>query len=259
MTERLALVTGASRGIGRSVALRLADDGYRVIAIARDPGALRLLQAETPTRRLGRLVTRSCDVRDSARVAELVREIEDAYGSVDVLVSNAGVNHQGEFERQSGEDYDDTFDVNVRGFVTLAGALIPGMESRGGGSMVVLVSSAGLRGFAGSSLYCGSKFALVGIIDALQEELRPKGIRVTALCPGWVNTGLAAASGLDGAYGSKVLQPDDVAAAVAYILDQREDVVIERLVIRSLAERPYSSMLMATELAMIERKRANRT
>jgi len=188
MQQRVALVTGASRGIGRSIARRLAADGLRIVASARSEGALDELVKQLGE---GHLAVRM-DVADAASIDEALATIAERAGAIDVLVNNAGIAESCPYDRTDDEAWDRMMRINALGPMRLCRALVPPMAERGWGRVVTVASNAGLVGYAYSSAYCASKHAIVGYQRALALEVAKAGVTVNAVCPGWVDTEMAA-------------------------------------------------------------------
>ena len=195
---RNALVTGAARGIGRGVALALADAGMNVALADLAGGASGLTYelagkaeleeaAKEVEARGVRALALACDVRSAAQAAAAVDATLLSLGTLDLLVNNAGVVHFDALASFSEERWDLLFDVNVKGtFLMCRAAVTPLTASKG--AIVNVASVAGKRGYAGGSGYCASKFAVVGLTQSLAMELAPQGVRVNAVCPGILGT-----------------------------------------------------------------------
>ena len=244
LNSQVAVVTGASRGIGRSVCLALAKDGVRVIAVARSEKLLEQLVSEATTLQ-GEVVAAPADVRRSDDAASAVALTMSRYGKIDILVNNAGVEWPKAIDETSDADYEHMLDTNLRGYFRFCRSVVPIMKRQRNGYIVNLASTAGLRGYAGDSVYCATKWGVQGLTDALHEELRPYGIRVCSIAPGSVNTDIAKEtwSPPEDPFRAHMLQPEDVARAIIYVVSQPRHVVIEHIVLRPLVELPYSSML----------------
>lgn len=184
------LITGVSSGLGRSFAKAALDVGHQVAGTVRSPEAARLFETLAP----GRAIAVQLDITDFDAMPAAVAEVERRLGPVDVLVNNAGYGHEGALEESTMEDLRRQFDVNVFGAVALIKAVLPGMRSRRGGRIVNVTSMGGFITMPGISVYCGSKFALEGISEALGKEVAPFNVHVTALAPGQFRTDWAGRS-----------------------------------------------------------------
>jgi NADP-dependent 3-hydroxy acid dehydrogenase YdfG len=182
---KVALVTGASGGIGAAVARRLHDAGAAVGLLSRRGDDLGL------ERGLGL----SCDVRDRADVAGTTDEVVGRFGRLDIVVANAGVGSYGPFLELDPDELEAMVDVNLKGTLYTAAAALPHLIAAGGGDFVALASVAGLRGFPGEAVYNASKFGQVGFTRALDHELREQGVRAACICPGGVKTDFAIGTG----------------------------------------------------------------
>ncbi|MFC7556333.1 oxidoreductase [Pseudoroseomonas wenyumeiae] len=184
------LITGISSGLGRAFASGALAAGHRVIGTVRTAEAGAAFTAQAP----GRAHAVMLDVTDFAAVPDAVAEAERAAGPVDVLVNNAGYGHEGILEESSLDDMRRQFDANVFGAVAMIQAVLPGMRERRSGHIVNVTSMAGFITMPGVAFYCGSKFALEGISEALGKEVKHLGIHVTALAPGQFRTDWAGRS-----------------------------------------------------------------
>jgi 3-oxoacyl-[acyl-carrier protein] reductase len=189
LSQRVALVTGGSRGIGRAVALELAQAGARVaIDYRRDEGAANSLVRQIRAGG-GEAMALAGDVADAGEARQLVRDAVSAWQSLDILVVNAGI---WEADRAGGGDlevWDRTLAINLRGAYLVTDAAIPHLE-KSGGSIVFMSSTAGQRGEAGHSAYASTKGALIAYTKSLAAELGTRGVRVNCVAPGWVETDL---------------------------------------------------------------------
>ena len=213
---RVAIITGASRGIGYAIAQELARRGYRLALVARNQAAL-----EEATRRLAGTGAESrafvCDVREAAGVNAAFRDILAWAGRVDVLVNNAGIGGFGAVQELSEEVWDNTLDTNLRGAFLCSRAVAPLMIRQRSGYIINIGSLAGKNFFAGAAAYCASKWGLMGLTKCMGEDLRGYGIRVSVICPGSVHTEFSPHAGKDP---KKMLQPEDVARTVGWLLEQ---------------------------------------
>lgn len=214
LTDRIAVVTGASTGIGRAIAGALGEAGCSLAICARTRGdleeaALVLRRTSTP-----RVLAITCDVSDEEEVAGLAEGVLDELGVPDILVNNAGVGVFGRFLDLGVEDFDRTFAVNVRGAFLCSRAFLPAMVEAGGGVVVNIASLAGKHAFAGGSVYAASKHAVMGLSKCMMLDLREDGIRVITVCPGSVDTPFFEKQDHMTPERAKILTPDDVASLV---------------------------------------------
>jgi len=184
---RVALVTGASSGIGRALASRLARAGMRVALVARRREALEALASEI-AREGGDACAFPCDVESAPEVAATVRAATDRFGGVDLLVNNAGYGHHRAFLDWDIDDMERMMRVNFFGALRFTKALLPGMVARGRGSLVFVASVAGKIATPEESAYCASKFAMIGLAQSLSLEVEDAGVHVLVVCPGVVRT-----------------------------------------------------------------------
>jgi len=205
------VITGAGKGIGKSLALALAKEGANLGLISRTSGDLEALRSA---------LTEVYDVKVSIAVADIsVREeaeravvsIQNELGSIDALINNAGIAKFGTFLEMDPADWERHMEVNLFGTYYVTRAALPAMVEKNSGNIINISSTAGERGFATGSAYCASKFALMGMTEALAQEVRKHNIRVVALTPSTVNTGLAESAGLKIGDEDRMMQPEDVA------------------------------------------------
>ena len=191
ITAKTFLITGVSSGLGRAFAEGALGAGHRVIGTVRNEGDADTFAALAAA---GRAYPLILDVTDFAAIPAAVAEAERHAGAVEVLVNNAGYGHEGVLEESSMDDLQRQFAANVYGPVAMMKAVLPGMRKRRSGHIVNVTSMGGLITMPGISFYCGSKFALEGISEALGKEVADFGIRVTALAPGQFRTDWAGRS-----------------------------------------------------------------
>jgi 3-oxoacyl-[acyl-carrier protein] reductase len=220
----VALVTGASRGIGAACAAALAEAGYDVaVGYASDAeGAARTVAAVEAAGR--RAVSHAADVADEDAAAGLVEAAEEALGPLDALVLNAGITRDGLVVRMSSEDWSAVIDINLSGAFFTARPALRGMLRRRTGSIVAVSSIVGLIGNAGQVNYAAAKAGLVGMVRALAREAGGRGVRVNAVAPGYIATEMTAGLSEEQRAGilaatplGRLGTPEDVAAAVAFL------------------------------------------
>lgn len=226
-----ALVTGATEGIGRATALALGRAGYRVGLCARTTGRLDALATEL--RAAGIVAAAAAaDVGDPDQVAAAVRRTTDELGDIDVLVNNAGVLIARPVEELTLEDWDGTMRTNLRGLFLATRAVLPGMRRRRRGTIVNVASLAGRNGFAGGTAYAASKHGVLGFSRSLMLEVRKDGVRVIAVCPGSVDTGMLRDQPMLTSDPEKILRPEDVADTIVHALGLPERAMVSELDIR---------------------------
>jgi NADP-dependent 3-hydroxy acid dehydrogenase YdfG len=210
MHDRVALITGASRGIGASTAKLLAGEGMKLGLASRSGDDLGLDGA----------IGIECDVTDAAQVDAAVARTVEQHGRLDVLVNNAGVGAYGSYLDLPPEQLDEMVDVNLKGTLYAVRAALPHLLDSDAADIVTIASVAGLRGLPNEAVYCASKFGQVGFMRALDHELHEQGVRCTSICPGGVATDFAMGRGrtpdmpeLEG-----MMSGDDVAETVLFVL-----------------------------------------
>jgi 3-oxoacyl-[acyl-carrier protein] reductase len=216
MKCKVAIVTGASRGIGRATALALARRGIRIALAGRDREALLAVEKEIGA---GSIAVPT-DVSDENAVAKLVERTSRDLGPVDLLVNNAGTLVRASVVETEAVAWDRVLDVNLKGAFLCTRAVLPSMIERGRGRIVNVSSISGKLGTPLLSAYCASKWGLLGFSLAASEELKARGIQVFSVCPGSVNTEMLQ-QGLPGA--SPDMEPEDVASVIVYLGTEAPD------------------------------------
>jgi len=230
-TPPVALVTGATEGIGRAIAFALGRAGYRVGVCARTPSRLRDLLEELSQAGIT-AAGHPADVGLASDVETMAGKVTSALGPVDVLVNNAGVALLRPFDQLTLADWDTTMATNLRSMFLVTQAVLPGMRARKRGAIVNIASLAGRNGFAGGTAYCASKHAVLGFGRALMMEVRKDSVRVITICPGSVDTPLIRNQEMLRPNLAAVLMPEDVAAAVLDSLALPERALISELDLR---------------------------
>ncbi len=220
-----ALVTGASRGIGRSIALDLAQQGYCVGLLARTLEDLNSLAEEIE--QLGsQAIIVPADVRDASAVHHAVKTFIKKAGKIDLLVNNAGILKEG-CSNISPEDFADLIQTNLVGAVSVIQAVLPSMKEADSGAIINLISRSGKAAYPQVGGYSASKFGFYGYNEALFKELADTGIRVSAICPSFTNTEMA--QGLKDLSPEEMIQPEDVVKTLRYLLSLSKGASIKEI------------------------------
>jgi NADP-dependent 3-hydroxy acid dehydrogenase YdfG len=228
LAGKVALVTGASRGIGAAVARALAAAGVRLALASRSGDDLGLDGA----------VARPCDVRRPEDLEALAAEAVARFGGIDILVANAGVGAYGPFLELPADQLEEMIDVNVKGTLYAVRAALPHLLESDAADIVTLASEAGRRGLPLEAVYCASKFAQVGFTRALEHELREQGVRCSNVCPGGVATDFAMGRGRtpDMPALAGMMTPENVAEVVLFVITRPRNHRILETAFRPVAE-----------------------
>ena len=228
LAGKVSLITGASRGIGLALARTLGGMGLKLALCARDRS--RLSAAATELERCGfPVLAVPADVTRASDLALLVERAEATLGPIHVLINNAGIGYFAPVQDTTEARWDLVLDTNLKAVFLLSRLVAPGMILRRAGHIVNIASLAGKNAFPGGATYCASKWGLLGFTQSMAEDLRPFGIRVSAVCPGTVATEFSPHTGKAS---EKMLQPEDVAHAVEMILTEAPQSFISEVVLR---------------------------
>ncbi|NOQ36161.1 MAG: SDR family NAD(P)-dependent oxidoreductase [Methylococcaceae bacterium] len=229
-TNKIAVITGASQGIGKAIALGLAEDGYQTILIARSHDKL-LAVAEEITQINPALKPElfALDILQGENIKNVIQQIQEKYQGIDVFINNAGVWLTGSLGVEK-EKIENLLATNFIAPYLFIDEVSPFMKQQGAGYIINISSRSGKIGFAGSGLYSASKFALNGLSESLYKELAPFGIKVTNICPSWVNTEMAqeANSPLNP---EDMIQPQDIVTSLRYLLNLSAPTAVKELLI----------------------------
>ena len=224
LKNKVALVTGGSRGIGRAIALKLAEDGADVaILYAGNEGAAQ--QTARDIEALGaKALAEQCDVSDYEQVAAAVGRVKEALGGVDILVNNAGITKDRLALRMSPEEFDRVLSVNLNGTFHTIRALYADFMKRRSGRIINIASVAGVMGNAGQANYAASKAGVIGLTKTIARELAPRGVTCNAIAPGFIETDMTASMNQDAFEAmartiplARVGRPEDVANLAAFL------------------------------------------
>ncbi|MBB3111648.1 3-oxoacyl-[acyl-carrier protein] reductase [Paenibacillus phyllosphaerae] len=213
LQHQTAIITGAGKGIGKSTAIALAKEGVHLGLIARSEADLAALKDELSSHNVN-VYYATADVSDKGQVDQAVAGLIGQLGRVDILINNAGIASFGKLVDMEPEQWERIINVNLMGTYYVTRAALPTMLEQNSGAIINVASTAGLSGFATGSAYCASKFAVMGLTEALMQEVRKSNIRVTALTPSTVNTELAVNAGLPIGNEDRMMQPEDVAELI---------------------------------------------
>ncbi|OUJ76355.1 short-chain dehydrogenase [Hymenobacter crusticola] len=230
LTNQVAIVTGASRGIGKATALLLAMQGASVVAVARSTDELEELALKTQGLAI------SADVCDEEDVQNVVAETLRYYGHVDILVCNAGIGSFNPLENFETAEWDQIFDVNVKGTFLMCKAVVPHLKAQRHGHIVGIASDVSKRTFANGTAYGASKYAQDALLGSLRKEVRPYGIKVSTIYPGLVDTYFNDSQPGGPEVEKTHLKPSDIAQAVRYVLEAPAHVVVDELMIHPLTQ-----------------------
>ena len=222
LNGKTALVTGASRGIGRAIALRLAEDGANVAVIYAGSAD----KAEAVVNEITALGVNAkayrCNVADSAAVNETVKAVTNDLGKIDILVNNAGITRDGLMLRMKDEDFDAVLDTNLKGAFNMIRACYSGFIRKKSGRLINISSVSGIMGNAGQANYSASKAGVIGLTKSVARELASRGITCNAVAPGFIQTDMTENLGdnnplLNSIPLGRMGKPEDIAAAVAFL------------------------------------------
>jgi len=231
LRNKSAIITGASRGIGRSTALALAREGMRVALVARSADNLEEVATQIRTEG-GEAFALPYDFSDSAGIPALAAGLIKILGGLDALINNAGTFLERDLVEMTDQELRHVLDVNLVAPFALTRELLPDLRKTSG-RIINLASTSGLQGYAQQSGYCASKAGLLGMMRALAIEEKPFGIRIHNLCPGGVDTDFINHTRLgERLAGQVMIAPDDIGEMVAFLLRQPANVDISELVIR---------------------------
>lgn len=222
LNGKTALVTGASRGIGRAIALRLAEDGANVAVIYAGSAD----KAEAVVNEITALGVNAkayrCNVADSAAVNETVKAVTNDLGKIDILVNNAGITRDGLMLRMKDEDFDAVLDTNLKGAFNMIRACYSGFIRKKSGRIINISSVSGIMGNVGQANYSASKAGVIGLTKSVARELASRGITCNAVAPGFIQTDMTENLGdnnplLNSIPLGRMGKPEDIAAAVAFL------------------------------------------
>ena len=237
LKDKIALVTGASRGIGYASSLALAEEGATLVGIARNEKDLAALE-QAILAKGGKAKTFACDVTKAADVKKAFDGAVAAFGRIDILVNNAGIGGYRPFLEWTEDDYDKIMATNAKSTWLCCKEVIPHMLEQGGGNIVNVSSVAGLQGYPNEGIYCMSKFAQVALSQSLDREFYQQNIKVSLVCPGGVETHFAIGDGrtYEGQNMKGFSSAEDVAEAILLTVIPRGRSRVVNVILRPMNE-----------------------
>ncbi len=224
---KTAIITGASKGIGRGIAQAMANEGANLVLMARSADTLEDLKSNFQSRGI-ECVVYAGSVANEHDVASCIQLALDIFGQIDVLINNAGVGVFKAVEDISTEEWDHTMEVNVKGTFLMTKAVIPQMKEQKHGRIINIASDVSKRTFPYGSVYCASKYAQHGFADAVRKEVLKDGIKVSTIYPGMVDTYFAG-NEPGSEERAQHLKPKDIAQAVMYLLHTPDYIVVDEI------------------------------
>jgi 3-oxoacyl-[acyl-carrier protein] reductase len=237
LAGKVAIVTGASRGIGRAISVALAQESATVVLAARSAQHLRET-ADKVTQAGGTAHTVTTELTDEQSIKSLIAETAEQFGRLDILVNNAGITHSALLEETATEDWERLMWVNARAPFILCREALPLLRKAERAYIINIASVVGVKGYPEQSAYTSSKHALRGMTISLAEELRDTNIRVHVLCPGGVATDMVARVRPDIAR-DELIKPEELAELVHYLVTHRGNAVVDELHIRRATSAPW--------------------
>ena len=237
LNGKVAIITGASSGIGEAAARVLAAEGANLVITARREEKLSTLVNDFKLKGTKAIYV----VGDASKEETALQTVEAAmkeFGRIDILLNNTGIGNYKELVDTSAAEYDEMMITNMRSTFLFTRFVVPSMILQGSGTILIISSMAGINGYPGQAVYCATKFAQMGFAKSLDKELRPKGIKVGVICPGGVKTEFAIGRGRtkEGVAKSEMLEPSDVAASILLACTQSSGSRIIEIQMRTMAE-----------------------
>ena len=243
LPNAVAIITGASSGIGAATALQLAQRGVRLSLLGRTPERLETVVSRAKANGASDVLALPCDIRDEAQVASAIQETLRQFGRIDVLINSAGLSLNGEVDGYSLEDWRTVIETNLTGTFLTCRAVLPAMKQQRSGQIINISSGAGRKGIKQMAAYCASKFGVIGFTEALALEVRPHNIRVSVLLPGSVATNFSRTAKREALTETTDSQPQkigysllssEVAAVILAMLEQPPQAWMSEVVLRPL-------------------------
>ena len=235
LKNAVAVVTGGGRGMGRAIALALAEKGADVAVASRTLSELEEVGKKIESMGRKALLVKT-DLSSEEDINNLTDTVLAEFGRVDCLVNNAGMVYGKDIIDTSTEEWDFLMKVNLRAVFLCTKLFLGQMIKRKAGVIINIASNYGLRGMANNSAYCASKFGVIGFTESLSDEVRKHGIKVHVICPGDVDTKMGRDTNPDGAAFEEFAQPEDIASAAVFLATLPPHAVVDRIVVRATTE-----------------------
>lgn len=223
--DKVAIVTGGGKGLGKSLTLSLLEQGMKVAICSRSKATIDAAVAEFNVNFPGKVMGLVCDVSNAQLVDAFVKKVQSTFGEVHVLINNSGFGKDTLIWETKEADWDEVMNTNVKGVYLMCKAILPQMINNKDGYVINIASQAALNGYANAGVYCASKFAMVGLGKALQEEVREYGIHVHSLNPALIQSQKTEEEAVD----SGRIQNEDLASMVVYLLTQPRRLKIDNI------------------------------
>jgi 3-oxoacyl-[acyl-carrier protein] reductase len=238
LKDKVAIVTGASKGIGKCIALNLAQQGVKVVLSARSEDLL-LEVAEEIKANGGECIVQTCDLKNENEIVKLISKTIEHYQRLDILICNAGIGHFGPLEKTKSADFDEIMAINAKAPFILFRESIPHLKQQSISYMIAIGSVVSVKGYPNQSAYTASKHALMGMVKSVAKEVNDDGIRTHIICPGGVNTELVTRARPD-IKTDELMQPEEISNAVMFLLNQNGNAVIDELHLHRQSNSPFS-------------------
>ena len=225
LLDKTAIVTGGGKGLGKTITHFLLDAGMKVAICGRTEETINKTVEQLDALFPGKVIGKKCDVSKSDEVASFVKEVKNTFGELHVLINNSGFGKETLIWDTSEDDWDEVMDTNVKGSFLMCKQVVPHMVENREGYIINIASQAALNGYANAGVYCASKFALVGLGKALQEEVRPYGIHVHSLNPALIQSQKTESDKVD----NGLIQNEDIGNMVVYLLTQPRRLKIDNI------------------------------
>lgn len=225
LKDKVAVITGGGKGLGKTLCHFLLEQGMKVAICSRDIHHIDTTVTELSQQYPNQLIGYRCDVANSQEVSDFIAQVKSQFNQIDVLINNAGFGKETLVWQTPEADWDDVMNTNVKGAYLMAKACIPTMIEQKSGFVLNIASQAALNGYPNAGVYCASKFALVGLGKALQEEVREYGIHVHSLNPALIQSQKRADDTVD----NGLIQNEDIGRMVVYLLTQPRRLKIDNI------------------------------